>query len=231
MELQEKLYKPVQYITVHRAGDSYYLESGNINDDLSFGASHPLMKQTIIDIMDTMSVDVTDRLQFKGMIPKNVITVRNTAGNTVVAWTSKPKSVKMSFTKKVGLRDMTAPAPAMLWLATNNQLQVFALKSNVINKRTKLYVAPFPNISSSTGSVCWGSGRWPKNIEYYEDFMQKIEVGFWSSKFSHQMKGTTNKSKNDLYNLWDLLEGSVMFPTGQLLESPNSDKIKELLGV
>jgi PRTRC genetic system protein B len=230
MEIQEKLYKPVQFITVHRSGDSYYLESGNINDDLSFGASHPLMKQTIIDIMDTMSVDVTDRLQFKGMIPKNVVTVRNTAGNTLVAWISKPQSVKMSFTKTVGLRDMTAPVPAMLWLAKNDHLSVFALKSNTINNKTKLYVAPFPNVSGS-GSVCWGSGKWPKDVQYYEDFIEKVEYGFWNSKFSHNMEGVVSKSKSDLYRLWDALNGAPFFPTQQLLESPESNKIKEKLGI
>lgn len=233
MELQEKLYKPVQAIIVHRSGSQYYLESCDIKDDLSFGATQPLMKETIVDIMDTMSVDVTDRLQFKGPIPKNIITVRNTPGNTIVAWISKPQVVKMSFTKSVGLRDMTVTVPALLWLAKNNQLQVFALKNNALSKKSKLYIAPFPNISSSTGSVCWGSGKWPKDIKHYEDFMQKIEAGFWNSKFSHQMKGVTNKTKcsSDLKTIWSECEEDNYFRSVILLESPNSEKIKKLLGI
>lgn len=230
MEVQDKIYKPVQYITVHRAGDSYYLESGKINDDLSYGASHPLMKQTIIDIMDTMSVDVTDRLQFKGVIPKNVVAVRNTPGDTVVAWITKPQIVKMYFTKSVGLKDMRAPVPAMLWLAKDNRLQVFALKGNTINKKTKLYVAPYPNVDSVSGSVCWGSGKWPNDIKYYEDFMKRVELGFWESKFSHNMKKVNNKTKSDLHQVWKSLANKSQFPIDELLESPKSDYTKERLG-
>jgi len=226
MELQEKLYKPVQAIIVHRSGSNYYLESCDIKDDLSFGATQPLMKETIVNIMDTMSVDVTDRLQFRGKIPKNIITVRNTPGNTIVAWTTKPQIVNMSFTKTVGLKDITAPLPRLLWVAINNKLQVFAMKSTKLNK---LYIAPFSNLSSN-GVVCWGTGKWPKEIKYYEDYIKGIELGFWESKFSHQMKGITSKSKTDLHQLWKSLDNKNQFPNEELLESPATEEIKKLLG-
>ena len=230
MELKEKLYKPSQAIIVHRSGNDYYLESCKINDDLSFGASHPLMKQTIIDIMETMSVSVTDRLQFKGAIPKNIITVRNTPGDTLIAWITKPQKVKMYFTKSVGLEDMIAPVSAMLWVAKNNSLRVFALKSNRINLKSKdaLFIAPFPNVSGN-GSVCWGSGKWPKGSEYYEDFIKQIELGFWESRFSHNMKNDLTKSKTDLHKLWESLKDKDVFPTDQLLISDVD--VKKQLGL
>ena len=230
MELKEKLYKPVQAIIVHRSGSDYYLESCKINDDLSFGASHPLMKQTIVDIMDTMSIDVTDRLQFKGAIPKNIITVRNTPGNTLVAWTTKPQKVKLCFTKSVGLKDMIAPVSAMLWVAKNNSLKVFALQSQRISLKSKgaIKIAPFPNVSTD-GSVCWGSGKWPKGVDCYEDFIKQIELGFWESRFSHNMKKDLQRSKTDLHQLWESLKDKDVFPTDQLLVSKVN--IKKKLGL
>lgn len=232
MELQEKLYKPVQAIIVHRSGSDYYLESCPIKDDLSFGATHPLMKETIVNIMDKMSVDVTDRLQFKGPIPKNIVTVRNTPGNTLVAWITRPKKVKMYFTKKVGLKDITAPVPALLWVAQNNKLKVFAMKGERISLKTTnpLYRAPFSN-TYSDGGVCWGTGKWPNDSIYYEDYIKKIELGFWESRFSHNMKNITDRSKTDLYQLWEMLDGTEKFPNGELLESQANDKVKKLLGI
>lgn len=220
MEIQEKLYKPVQAIIVHRSGSNYYLESCPIKDDLSFGATQPLMKQTIVDIMDTMSVDVTDRLQFKGQIPKNIITVRNTPGSTLVAWRTKPQKVKLYFTKNVGLPDMTAPVPAMLWVAQNNSLSVYALKSDRVSLKAKdaVLIAPFPNVSTS-GGVCWGTGKWPKDIKYYEDFIREIELGFWESRFSHNMKKDVKRSKTDLHQLWKSLKDKDKFPVDKLLVS------------
>lgn len=226
MELQEKLYKPVQAIIVHRSGSQYYLESCDIKDDLSFGATQPLMKETIVDIMDTMSVDVTDRLQFKGPIPKNIVTVRNTPGNTIVAWTTKPQMMNICFTKAVGLKDITAPLPRLLWVAKNNRLQVFAMKSTKMNK---LYIAPLSNLDKS-GNVCWGTGKWPKDVRCYEDYIEGIQLGFWESRFSHQMKGVTSKSKTDLHKLWKSLDGKSQFPNDELLESPATKTIKKLLG-
>lgn len=227
MEVTEKTYKPIQAIIVHRGGSDYYLESCKINDDLSFGASQPLMKQTIVDIMDTMSVDVTDRLQFKGAIPKNIITVRNTPGSTLVAWRTKPQKVKLCFTESVGLADMIAPVPAMLWVASNRGLSVYALKSNTVSLKAKgaVLIAPLPNVDKS-GNVCWGSGKWPSNIKYYEDFIKQIELGFWESKFSHNMKGKTDKSKTDLHQLWESLKDKDKFPVDQLLVSPVDVKKK-----
>lgn len=230
MELQEKLYKPVQAIIVHRSGSDYYLESCSIKDDLSFGATHPLMKNTIVDIMDTMSVDVTDRLQFKGIIPKNIITVRNSPGHTLVAWTTKPQIMRMYFTKSVELKDIIAPVPRLLWVAENNKLSIYAMKSNTLNSKTKLFMAPFSNVSDN-GSVCWGTGKWPNDAKYYEDYIKGIELGFWESKFSHNMKNVLSKSKTDLHQLWESLDGKNKFPTDELLESLIVNNIKENLGI
>lgn len=231
MELQEKLYKPVQAIIVHRSGSDYYLESCKINDDLSFGATHPLMKKTVVDIIDDMSVDVTDRLQFKGPIPKNIITVRNSPGNTLVAWITRPQKVRMYFTKNVDLKDITAPVPALLWVAQNNKLKLFAMKGHRISLKTKnpLCIAPFSN-TYEDGGVCWGSSKWPNDTIYYEDYIKGIEIGFWKSRFSHNMKGVKNKSKTDLHQLWEMLDGTEKFPNGELLESQANGNIKKLLG-
>ncbi len=89
------------------------------------------MKKTVVDIIDDMSVDVTDRLQFKGPIPKNIITVRNSPGNTLVAWITRPQKVRMYFTKNVDLKDI--PEKIIELQDSKNDCKVIASMKNISN--------------------------------------------------------------------------------------------------
>jgi PRTRC genetic system protein B len=219
-------YKPVQAIIVHHNEKErdYYLETRKIEDDGSFGAGKPLLMNTLKEIFQSISISAADRLQFKGMIPKNVLLVRNDPGDSIVCWISKPQKVKLNFTEKVGLKTGLFSVPAMLWLVKNNQLSVFALKKTSFTKTTKLYRIPFPNVGDS-GSVCWGSGQWPQETKYYERFMKEMMIGFWESKFSHVMR-------KEMLDIWGPLRNKeVPFPTDKLTQSSQNREIKRLLGL
>lgn len=225
--MSEKIdeYRPIQGIIVHHSDNGgYYLESHKINEDGSFGNGKPLMKETMIDIFESITISSTDRLQFKGIIPDNILLVRNSPGNTVAIWTTEPQKINMKFTKNVGVKDGLFSVPALLWSVSGQSLSVFALKKTKISKNTKIYQLPLPNLNDG-GGVCWGTGKWPSSIKYYEDFIEQVMMGFWESRFSHRMKP-------DQLSIWKPLRNkNIPYPNKSMVLSGNSSHIKKKLGL
>jgi PRTRC genetic system protein B len=224
-------YNLTQSILVYKNNrGNYYLESHEVKENGTLGQGFPLLKETMAEIVSEVSLSVVDKLQFKGFIPKNFITVRNTPGNTIIAWTTKSQLVDLHFTDNTEMKDGSAYMPNILWVVRNKKLYTLAYKSARFHEKTKLFQLPLTN-TYQDGSVCWGSGEWPSKSKYYEDFVDDLMRGFWSSKFSHTHKGVFKKLKLeeiDLYDFWtNMIETKEEFPNEVLLESNYT--LKDLL--
>lgn len=144
---------------------------------------------------------------------------------TMHAWWSPATTRWMHFDSDEIECTAEAQVPALFWVVSGNELQVFALKENRRpDPDTKLYQAPFFNVSS-TGSVCLGSTPSAESGRP-EDW----ETQFFRSNFTHpngQVK--LCKYRGGFKSLWKTLlsDKSLEFPVTALL--PIKKTVKELM--
>ncbi len=69
----------------------------------------------------------TTYLQCRGVLPSKLIYV-NAQNNGYAVWYTPPQEVDLFFNDSLGIASGKTKIPAMLWKATKERLQVFALK-------------------------------------------------------------------------------------------------------
>lgn len=120
-----------------------------------------------------------------------------------ILWRTEPRVEDLLFTKEAKIKNGKYHIPGLVWNLSGS-LDLYAyIEWKDLN--TKLYKAPFMNISQE--SVCLGTGSdWLekalKVTSSYVDMIKAVEKSFFLSKFSHlgtddeQIKG----SLIDMYN-------------------------------
>lgn len=159
----------------------YFLYHKIIGECLSAGM--PLTRDTARNIFQCLKGDL-NKFSFKGMLPKNLVHF-DFKGNLRLIWFVHPKQHNLFFDSKTGISIGLYPMPKLLFFLEGNSLRVFALKrKDSLNDRTKLYHAPFFNISSG-GGVCMGTATLDYDgFDFYEDVMGFVEKQFFSSMFT-----------------------------------------------
>jgi len=143
-------------------------------------------------------------------------------------WYTPPKETDLFFSDSLGIPSGKTKIPALLWKATKERLQVFALKGKAKpNGDTPLYYAPLFNLSQD-GSVCMGTVS--INIDrqtHLEQFMAQWETYFFNSYFTHTL-GSHRHCKGNLVQLWQEQVGTGReFPQNELIK--NGKTIKDLI--
>ena len=204
-------YTPKLSIVVYKSNtaDQYYLESHNITDDGKMMEGKPLLQETIESMVDAFYNEKQDYAKIKGLIPDNMLSFEFlNGGNYKMAW-YRPAEVRyMHFSAGLKLMSGKAWVPAMVYIAKNKSLCVYALRSNTRpTENSKIFMAPFHNVSGNSGSVCLGSAmvRKPKHLTY-SNLQQYWEDLFWLSEFTH--RNGDNPVKTDLDSVWKKLVAS-----------------------
>jgi PRTRC genetic system protein B len=164
-------------------------------------------------------------LQSKSVIPPNLIYV-NTQSNGYAVWFTPPKEVDLFFNNGLEIPSGKAKLPAILWKATRERLQIFALKGKgKPNADTSLFYAPLFNLSQD-GSVCMGTVTIDRHT-HVEQFMAQWESYFFNSYFTHTL-GNHRHCKGNLVQLWQEQIGTDRdFPQAQLIR--NGKTLKDLI--
>jgi len=154
-----------------------YLE----NDTL--GAGQPLTVESAKGIFSFIrGSEFEERFCFKGIIPPNVL--KFNAETPSVIWTTEASVKQLHFQEDLPINTGFYPVPRLLWKLKQSSLYVFAIGEEELNGATKLYQAPFLNVSAD-GSVCMGSSDFKSKSRYYDLNIQKAENGFFNSIFTH----------------------------------------------
>ena len=159
-------------------------------------------------------------LKPKGILPTYILHL-NPSKNGSVIWYTKAGKRQLYFSENLEISNGTAEVPAMLWLATQRSLKVFALSSNRRpTEKTSLFYAPFFNVYEN-GNVCMGTVNIDiQNSASVEEFMEKWEDYFFNSYFSHLMN-EHNPITGNCVNLWkNLIDTEKPFPK-EVLKSAN----------
>lgn len=174
--------------------DASYFQQFSNNKLLS---RKPMTKKSLKTIFKFLnSENDFSGYKFKGIIPKNVISINTDSGD--IAFTTNIQRRKMIF--KNSFKTTEYNIPKLLWVFKNNSLNVFALKSDIKSNENYLFQAPFLNVGS-TGSVCMGNTRFENNFEYFEDFMEYLQNQFFDSVFTHT--NTDILAKENLYDVYE----------------------------
>jgi len=170
----------------------------------------------------------TNYLKPKGLLPANVLYLDAQAEGYVV-WYTPPMAASLFFVDGLQIPNGDAHIPAMVWKASKNSLNVYALKGkSKPNANTPLYHAPYFNIYES-GNVCMGTVQIAiDRFTRLEDFMTKWETYFFNSYFSHTI-GSHSGAQVDLVLLWQQqVATGKPFPT-ELLNKYHNLQLKSLI--
>lgn len=211
--------------------DEVYVESYDIGKHGKPINAHPLSIAEMVSLsklfQNTEELK-SNYLRPKGILPNNVLYLDPQSDGYAV-WYTPPQTADLFFVAELGIPTGKAQIPAMVWKASRNSLNVYALKGKVKpNGETTLYHAPYFNIYDS-GNVCMGTVQ--IDIDRFtrlEDFMAKWEAYFFNSYFSHTI-GNHEGAKMDLVSLWtEQVETGQPFPT-VLLNKNGNLKLKNLI--
>jgi PRTRC genetic system protein B len=208
-ELLMSTYKPQLALMVYQSGNSYYLESHDINDAGNLMEGKPLLQETIQNMVDVFFDEKRNTIKMQGIIPVNVLHFEHLpGGNYKMIW-HRPAEVRiMHFASQLKLNTGKTWVPAMAYQVVRNSLSVYALKTNTRPvEKTKLLRAPFHNVSDD-GEVCLGNATVKKPTEKtYESLMKYWEDLFWLSEFTH-FNGSDKPVKTDLNKVYKKLLAS-----------------------
>ena len=203
-------------------GRDIYIESYDMDDKGYPVNAHPLsMKESIAlaKVMDTSEELHRSFLKPQGLLPHNILYI-NPDHNGYAVWYTPQQTIGMLFVDNLGIPNGKASIPPLLWKASKNSLQIYALKEDTgLNEQTLLYHAPFFN-TYEDGKVCMGSVS--VNISpdcQLEDFILQWEGYFFNSYFSHLFEGHIPVKVN-IVQLWQsLINSRKKFPLRSLAKN------------
>jgi len=207
------LYHPKKAFVVYQQqgqGKHIYVESYDMDSKGYPVNAHPLTvreSNALAKALDSSPEQQRSYLKPAGLLPKNVLYI-NPDQNGYAVWHTPQQRVNLLFIEDLGIPNGKAHVPALLWKASKEALQIFALKGGTEpQEQTVLYHAPFFNIYE-TGKVCMGSVA--VNIQpdcRLETFMHQWENYFFNSYFSHLFAGHV-PVKGNIVQLWQGLINS-----------------------
>jgi PRTRC genetic system protein B len=184
--------------------NAVYVESYDIGRQGNPINAHPLTVSESIALAEMLqsSTELQNGfLRSKGILPAQVLHI-NPHNEGYAVWYTPAQQRNLFFVDSLGIPCGNAFVPAMLWKATRQRLQVFALKGKGRpTAKTTLSHAPFFNIYED-GAVCMGTVD--INIDRHtrlEDFMARWEQYFFNSYFSHGLAGGGLTNQN-IVQLW-----------------------------
>ena len=215
------LYHPVKAIVIYQAGiekNSQYVEAYDMDAEGYPINAHPLSvreSSKLAKALDTSEELKKNYLKPDGIIPKNLLYVSHDSGGYAV-WFTPAQKRNLLFTAHLGIGQGEANVPALIWKASKEQLNIYAIKnSRSVNSETALYHAPFFNVYADA-KVCMGTVDVSiKTDGSLQDFMATWEGYFFNSFFSHTIQNSP--TKGNIVGLWKgLLNTSKKFPLKQL---------------
>jgi PRTRC genetic system protein B len=181
-----------------------YVESYDIGKHGNPINAHPLTMQEMVTLSEIFQSSLelkSNYLKSKGVLPNKVLYI-NAQTNGYAVWYTPPQEVVLYFVQGLNIPTGKAKIPAMIWKATKNSLNVYAIKGKAKpTDKTTLYHAPYFNIYTD-GNVCMGTVN--INIDRFtnlDEFMDKWETYFFNSYFSHTIGGH-RASVIPLVELW-----------------------------
>ncbi|MDN3588229.1 PRTRC system protein B [Pedobacter aquatilis] len=231
-QLFAESYLPVKALLFYcsNVDSSCYVESHDLDAQGRATNVHPLNFRECAELAEKLRAGENKKdifLHHKSLLPESLLWYAPQTGGGAMWHTPKMKA-SLFFSSYLAIPDGQASLPPLLWKASKEALQVWALQGEGRPQAdTPLFHAPFFNLYGDA-RVCMGNVRilLPKDCCLIE-FISLWEKYFFASHFSHLLVDTSPVKMN-IVQLWqDLINTGKDFPINQLKKSPL--KLKNLL--
>lgn len=167
--------------------------------------------------------DDISSFNFYGLQNTNLLYFALENKNINLSWICVGNQRELKFDKQSEIKSGKYWIPNLLFEVYNNSLFVYAIKRNRINKETKLYNAPFPNINNN-GYVCEGNIKINKELTNINNLIKEWEKFFFNSEFTHL--SNTKISISKISNVYDfLLNKAIKYPNNELVYNNKAKKL------
>lgn len=172
-----------------------YLEMHRIDKEGNMREGAPLSKKCISDLVKGFSEE--QGRTPNGRIPANLLWSDTRVGFERYVWYNPPMQRMMYFVNSLGIENGLYHVPGIIYEAIDSdKLNVYAFKGIKPTAKTKLYQAPFFNVTK--GSVCLGNAKIElPETPTFKSFIDYWERRFWLTEFSH-LGGALNPTKDNL---------------------------------
>lgn len=197
-EQLKSLYRPkaalIAYQGENAKSSECFLELREIDNNGVMGEAIPVTYNFMNDIAANFSEAHNGTPT--GVIPHNLLFSDTRKGAEKYIWSNPARKRMMYFIPKLGIENAEYHVPAIVYVAKESGLAVYAYKDTKLTDNTELFAAPFFNTSKE--SVCLGAAKLkrPSNPTYTE-LLEYWEKKFWLTEFSH-LGGSGNPTKNNL---------------------------------
>ena len=194
---------------VYESDQDYYLESHSINEKGQLMEGKPVKQETIQGMVDVFFDERQHQIKVGGYIPENLLSFdAKPGGQYQMIWYRPAELRYIHFAAPLRIPSGQAWVPAMIYEVDRKELSVYAFRSNSRpNLKTKLFRAPFHNVSDSD-KVCLGNAKVNRpKVNTYTSLMKYWEDLFWLSEFSH-LNGASNPTNSDIGKVWKKLVAS-----------------------
>ena len=173
--------------------NSYYLECRKINKDGLMGAAKPVSLKFVQSLIENFSASASSIPH--GEIPEGLLYADVRKEKYV--WYLPPCQKYLYFKSDLNIPNGKYCLPGLVWSIERNSLSLFAYKAKRLTLKTQLYSAPFFNVNSKDGNVCFGNAslKPPENLTF-NNLLKFWEDKFFLSEFSHILGG--NPINNNL---------------------------------
>jgi len=217
-------FDPIGALVVYKNKDEYYLESHHINKKGKLGSGTPLKRKAMVEIFKAFNSKLKYNNIIPEFLPENIIVNSHNTGALTLMWYRRKKRYNLIFEHEQKTHNFNVQIPNMIFLFKDDDLYVYAVKTDKRpTESTKLYHAPFPNISMD-GKVCLGTIT--VNDHYrITDIIEEYENVFFNSEFNHEIE-SDKRCKNNIFESW---KSAHMLSFNNNLLVPTKLTIKELL--
>lgn len=156
-----------------------------------------------------------------GWITRRILRYREEPeGNYILSY--QPAGIRTIFVESEGgeVAEITLPLPTLILFGHRNDFYLRAAKSNKVDLKTKLLVAPLPNIGGNlSGKICFGSNEVPAaSVET----LDKVWNLVFNTPFNRDHSGSKCRSSPEdvrklLFNL--AKKNARRFPNSELIET------------
>lgn len=166
-------------ISIYKDYQQSYIEHHDVVDG-RIEAGKPINAMIFRQMFNDYIKSPQDNIEW---IPKNLIA----KGPEFLLWLHPAQKKTLTFEEMSG--DFFCPN--LLFMFKNNNVYVFATKTQDISPDTPLFCAPFPNRYKS-GNMCMGNTKIPKEKTIIKQ-IDTIENAFFTSQFTHFIDPSTDK--------------------------------------
>lgn len=229
-------FNPIQGIIIYKRDNSFYLETHDILE--SQGKFHwqegkPFVKQDLKELAVALGQKSFEPLAINGLLPENVLFLKQSYFNTSIVWYQPPMKRKLYFSKQLKLQNENYNLPGLIFIAHQKELYVFAFKGkSKPTAQTKVYKAPLYNIYKD-GQVCIGNTKEAlKKTELYAE-IARHDKRFFNSRFDHFLDEEVIKKGVNLHlTLKSVCNNTKSFPQDLLVPTKHktlNDLIKSVI--